>query len=106
MVHARSGYRCEAKIPGAGCSGDLEHRHHRRFRSGGEDHSVQNVLGVCTRCHEWIHRHKRTAMEFGWAISSHSSTDPAEVPVSYLGRMGLLHPTGRVEFLLMEVPSL
>lgn len=95
-VHERSGGICEAQIPGI-CSGRAEHLHHRKFRSGGEDHSVPNLIHICDNCHTRIHAGKATAKKFGWAITSHTAQKPAEYPVLYRGRMAKLTETGGVE---------
>lgn len=102
-VKHRSRGRCEAQIPGSGCTKLGAHIHHRKFRSGGEDHSLANLLHLCTACHMWVHSHKRAAMEHGWAISNYTPLPPEECPVRINGRLALLKPSGVVEWLLEGV---
>lgn len=105
-VIARSGGECEARLPGAGCTRNASELHHRRFRSGGEDHSISNLGAICKPCHDWIHGNKSTAREYGWAISSHTDERPSEVPVHYRGRMALLSDAGFAQFIIPGVPQL
>jgi len=60
QIHARralerSGWRC------ARCrrSGRL-HIHHRRYRSHGGTHEVENLEAVCWKCHRLIHQVERS----------------------------------------------
>ena len=57
---------CEAAIPDI-CWGRATHRHHklaRRFK----DHSTENLLPVCTACHQWIHAHPAESYRRGWLV--------------------------------------
>lgn len=59
---------CEARITGI-CEGRAQHRHHRKLRRHG-DHSATNLISVCFRCHEHIHRNPRWAISYGLIIPS------------------------------------
>lgn len=96
-VLERSEGVCEAQIPDV-CTGRAVHMHHRKFRSGGEDHSVPNLIHICDSCHNWIHAWKRTARTYGWAISSHGGHPASAHPVLYRGRLAHLTETGGVDF--------
>lgn len=81
-VLARAGGRCE----GCGKSAPLE-LHHRRFRSRGGEHTVENIVALCgwgnhTGCHGKAHS---TEPPQGWAVSRWG-TDPLHIPfLSYHG---------------------
>lgn len=45
---------CEAMIRGV-CTGGAEHLHHRMMRSQGGRHTVENLVGVCSTCHRYLH---------------------------------------------------
>lgn len=65
--------------------------HHRQYRSGGQDDTAPNLITLCgmgntSGCHGWVHGHKHAAIERGWAISRHSSADPAALPVWHYRR--------------------
>ncbi len=62
-VFARSVGRCEANWPG--CTTGAEHAHHRLRRSQGGKHTPENLLAVCSHCHEQIHRNPARAYELG-----------------------------------------
>lgn len=94
-VIERSGGICEARRYDV-CIGRAAHLHHRRFRSGGEDHSIPNLIHICDACHTWIHMNKKQAIALGWAISSHTTSLPSEVQVSYRGRPSMLGLSGEV----------
>jgi 5-methylcytosine-specific restriction endonuclease McrA len=53
LVRARDG-RCRW------CAGDVEHVHHIRYRSEVKDHSLENLISLCRRCHELVHSSKKT----------------------------------------------
>ena len=62
-VAARSGGRCER------CSSELDvHLHHRLARSRGGQHTAENLVAACARCHCWIHDHPAEAVTEGWTI--------------------------------------
>lgn len=42
--------------------------HHRLMRSTRVDHSVDNLLWVCSPGHTWVHAHPRLSYEKGWLI--------------------------------------
>lgn len=67
--------------------------HHRRPRGMGGDRredtaSMDNALGLCRPCHDWVEGNRVEAREKGFLVRS--SHDPATIPVCYRGRMMLL----------------
>lgn len=62
-VFARSAGRCEARWDG--CTGVVQHAHHRLRRSQGGKHTPENLLAVCSHCHERIHANPARAFELG-----------------------------------------
>lgn len=65
QVAARSGGRCEARVPLV-CTGTARVRHHVRPRAKGGPDTVDNLLHVCDACHAWIHQHPAAAKHWGW----------------------------------------
>lgn len=63
--------------------------HHRRLRSRGGDHTLTNLLALCSRCHQWVHHQPREATRLGLMVASWN--DPAETP--------LILPNGQQVFL-------
>lgn len=70
-VKARSGGWCEAQIAAAACSGRAHHMHHRRRRRFG-DHTPENLLHVCWRCHRWIHGNVTWSLDRGYLLGAGS----------------------------------
>lgn len=65
-VRARSGGHCEVKHPG--CTGTAAHMHHRLPRSGGGEHTAENLLHLCPTGHGYVHTHPALAYEHRWLI--------------------------------------
>lgn len=91
-IEERSGGVCE----GCGHRPAVE-MHHRKYRSRGGQHTVENALHLCgwgnhTGCHGVAH--SAEGHELGWSV--HSWSDPAHVPVLYRGTLMWLTPDGRV----------
>ncbi|PPH51226.1 HNH endonuclease [Rathayibacter sp. AY1E1] len=94
-VEVRSGGLCE------GC-GDVRATevHHRKYRSRGVDHTVQNLLHLCgfgntSGCHgiaHGVHPSGERRPATGWAVGTHE--DPLEVAVLYRGRLRHLTAEG------------
>lgn len=82
---------CEIMQPGV-CQGQVQHWHHRRLRSQGGEHSVENGLGVCHACHDYLHKHTGEAYARGWLV--HGWKKPGEQPVLRRGRWVLLNEHG------------
>lgn len=95
MVIARADGHCEAMIIAAGCTGRAEHLHHRKLRSQGGEHTVENVVHICHRCHRWIHHHP--AQSYEWGLLVKGSHDPELVQVLRRGWWGFLSPQGLFE---------
>lgn len=76
-VVARAAGRCEARacggchgLPGSrGCCGTVDQTHHLAGRLGDDPHRLDNLLGVCTSCHEHIHARPSEAIQRGWSTS-------------------------------------
>ena len=62
-VLERCGGRCEARL--TVCQGSAEHVHHIKRRSQGGTHDPANLMGLCFRCHEWIHRNPAESVKKG-----------------------------------------
>lgn len=62
----RADWICEARWEG--CTGRAEHAHHKLRRSQGGKHTPLNLLAVCARCHEQIHRNPDQAVALGHLI--------------------------------------
>ncbi len=67
-VLARSHGLCEAHLKG--CTGRGEHLHHKRTRSQGGKHTVENLINACGWCHRYIHDHPGEAYELGLMLRS------------------------------------
>lgn len=77
-VAERSGDQCEVGIHRR-CTGHSEHLHHRKLRRHG-DHRPQNLLAVCTFCHDAIHGPLLAlgvSYENGWLL--HGWDDPEKI---------------------------
>ena len=59
--------------------------HHRRLRQMGSTkneeilYGLDNLVSLCRKCHDHIHRNPRESYEQGWMV--HSWADPKDVPV-------------------------
>ncbi len=91
-VEIRAGGRCEARVGEAGCVGRDEHKHHRQYRSRGGKDTPENLIAVCHRCHDWIHRNVSDSTARGLSVSRYR--DPADVPVIRLGKTVTLDSLG------------
>lgn len=94
-VKERSQYFCEAMIPEAGCNGQGQHLHHRRMRSQGGVHTVQNLVHICESCHSYIHHHPAISYTKGWLVKS--TRDPDHEPFLRRGGAVLLLEDGGFE---------
>jgi hypothetical protein len=50
------------------CGKDAEDVHHRKLRSQGGDHSWANLMPVCRRDHDQIHRNPAISHAAGWIV--------------------------------------
>ena len=63
LVLARSNGVCEC------CHfGRMEHTHHKLRRSQGGTNDLENLMGVCSACHSWIHAHPADSYAAGYLI--------------------------------------
>jgi hypothetical protein len=69
QVMDRSEGICETVIAGRlvipGCNGQTQQVHHIAGRTGPDPHHLDNLLGVCRPCHEWITEHPKAATKMG-----------------------------------------
>lgn len=63
-VYDRAGGTCEAGAA-PDCTWRCEQIHHIGGRGGPHPHRLYNLLGVCHRCHDWIHANPREATRLG-----------------------------------------
>lgn len=63
LVAERAKGLCEVRLPD--CFTVMAHTHHIRLRSRGGLHDLDNLLGVCLSCHDYIHRNPAEAKEKG-----------------------------------------
>jgi len=75
---------CEAMIPTV-CTGAPEHLHHRQLRSQGGEHTADNLVGICSSCHDWIHAHPKWA--YRAELMVHGWEEPRFPPAFYRGCM-------------------
>jgi hypothetical protein len=79
IVRARSGGRCEVRIPEV-CEGRATNMHHRQRKEVGPSTPV-NLIDLCgsgtTGCHGHIEHHRDEAIERGWIVPTWA--DPAAV---------------------------
>ena len=93
VVNERAGGICEIMNPDAQCTGCREQLHHRKLRSQGGEHTVENLVGICHRCHYWLHNHPAIAYENGWLVKG--AKDPALIPFRLRGVLSFLRKDGR-----------
>lgn len=55
------------------------HMHHRKLRSHGGEHTLDNLIHLCQADHEWAHSYPGLAVEVGLIVRS--TADPADVRV-------------------------
>lgn len=73
-VFERSGGRCEAQVEGL-CLGRGDQAHHKRRRSQGGQDTPANLLWICRKCHDHVHRFPAQAEALG--LLEFSSFTPA-----------------------------
>lgn len=87
----RAGHQCEVMADPL-CTTRAEEWHHRKLRSQGGEHTVENGLGICPACHRMIHLNPGQSYQRGWLVKS--THDPADVPVTRRGLVVLLDKQG------------
>jgi hypothetical protein len=68
---------CAVRVEGV-CTGRAQHRHHRKLRSRGGSNDPANLLDVCLRCHDYIHRHPKESIRRGWMLPSWADETPLQ----------------------------
>lgn len=92
IVIERAMGMCEIMSRETGCNGRAEHLHHRRLRSQGGEHTVENLIHICSPCHTWLHAHPAIAYTNGWLVKS--TNNPREIPFRRRGGFIVLRPDG------------
>lgn len=95
LVVERAQGMCEIMSTETGCSGRAEHMHHRQLRSQGGEHTVANLVHICSACHYWLHMHPAIAYTNGWLVKS--TRDPRYAPFLRRGGAVILMPDGEME---------
>lgn len=90
-VMKRAGHQCEVMADPL-CTTRADEFHHRKLRSQGGEHTVENGLGICPACHRHIHMNPEESRKEGWIVKS--SYDPVDVPVTRRGLVVLLDREG------------
>ena len=67
-VWERSGGACEGMVAPF-CNRRCEQVHHKAGRVGPDPHRLDNLIGLCSFCHEWAHRFPQQAIEAGVSVS-------------------------------------
>lgn len=75
--------------------------HHRRPRAMGGSHrpdtnEPQNLVGLCTACHEFVESHRADALNMGWLVPQH--LDPATVAVLVAHESRWVYLTASAEY--------
>lgn len=95
IVRSRASYMCELMIRDAGCNGKAQHLHHRKMRSQGGEHTVENLVSACTNCHHYVHMKPAISYSHGWLVRS--TRDPDHEPFLRRGGAVLLLEDGGFE---------
>lgn len=77
-------------------------RHHRKLRSQGGRHTLDNLVLICQACHTWIHANPGDAYALGWLVNSWN--EPHEIPIihSTHGKITLCPWGGVHKFMELE----
>ena len=72
------------------CGGMATDIHHRmRRREGG--HGVQNLIGLCRGCHNWVHAHPTVATAEGYIVRTHVQDIPGAPLLVWAATRGLAY---------------
>ena len=66
-VWERAAGWCEAAIDPV-CTGDMVDVHHKAGRLGPDPHALENLLGLCRACHDWIGAHPAESYRRGFMV--------------------------------------
>lgn len=78
-VLERADGACEVMARGV-CTGGAHHLHHRKMRSQGGPHTVENLVAACSTCHRFLHDNPTFGYESGLLIHS---WNPVSWPPAY-----------------------
>ena len=67
QVFDRADGLCEAMVAD-GCTGMCEQVHHRAGRGGDTPHRLDNLVGLCLPCHDWVGANRTAALELGLLV--------------------------------------
>lgn len=84
-VFERSQGRCEAAVEGV-CLGRGDQAHHKRRRSQGGQDTPSNLLWICRKCHDHVHRFPAQAEALGLLEFSSYNPAPGLVKVERVAR--------------------
>lgn len=92
VVRARQLDQC------ARCGNTYAELHHRmRRREGG--HGYENLVGLCSTDHRWVHKYPKAAQEQGYIIPTHAP-DISAVPLKSFMGMVLFTTDGDIRFVV------
>lgn len=100
LVVERAQGMCEIMSPATGCTGHAQHLHHRQLRSQGGEHTVVNLVHICSACHYWLHMHPAISYTNGWLVKS--TRDPRYTPFLRRGGAVFLFEDGEMEAVQIE----
>ena len=91
---------CEIMSRDTGCNGRAEQLHHRKLRKQGGEHTVENLIHICSPCHDYLHMHPAIAYTNGWLVKS--MKNPRDIPVHRRGGFIVLTEDGGFEQATIE----
>lgn len=60
----RAGHKCEVQVKG--CHQKAYHVHHKLRRSQGGTNDPDNLMALCSNCHQWVHEHPEQSYTNDW----------------------------------------
>lgn len=77
-VYKRANGQCESRLS-PNCRRAPNSGHHRRLRKQQGKNTLENLMAVCSPCHQFIHRHPFDSYALGHLV--HSWDDPGDILV-------------------------